>query len=113
MKKFIAYPLICIAFLVGLLASYSLHETIGLAEQPEYAKWSRMAVDVVKQNYEGMDVSEFSYKGRKTVSETSAQDTFVFQVKSDKGALEVIVVVTFNPKTETLLSLSLEEKQSS
>ncbi|MFD1738996.1 DUF3889 domain-containing protein [Bacillus salitolerans] len=109
MKKRIAYPLICIAFMIGLLASYSLSEMIGLAEKPDYAKWSRMAVEIVKENYPDADVSDYKYEGRNSISEKKAQDTFLFQVKKDEKAFEVKVVVTFNPEAETLYSLSLEE----
>jgi hypothetical protein len=109
MKKKIAFPLVCFAFIIGLFASYSLHETIGIAQQPDYAKWGKMAITVVKENYPDAEVSEYKYEGRKSISETKAEDTFVFTVKKDQKTLPVKVVVTFNPKTDTLQSLSLIE----
>jgi hypothetical protein len=109
MKKNIAYPLVCFAFIIGLFASYSLHETIGIAQQPDYAKWGKMAITVVKENYVDAEVSEYKYEGRKSINEVKAEDTFVFQVKRENQTTPVKVVVTFNPKTNTLQSLSLEE----
>jgi hypothetical protein len=110
MNKKIAVPLICFAFLIGLFASYSFHETIGLAQQPDYAKWGKIAVNVVKENYVDGEVSEYKYEGRKSISDEKAEDTFVFQVKKDNKVANVKVVVSFNPKTDTLQSLSLAEQ---
>jgi hypothetical protein len=109
MKKKIAYPLVCFAFIIGLFASYTLHETIGVAQQPEYAKWGKIAMNVVKENYVDADVTEYKYEGRRAISEEKAEDTFLFQVKRDNQTTPVRVIVMFNPKTDILQSLSVVE----
>lgn len=109
MKKRIAFPLICIAFIVGLFASYSLQETIGHAQQPDYAKWSKIAVNVMKENYPNYEVSDYKYEGRKEVNEEKAEDSFTFQIKKDNKESTIKVVVSFNPKTDTLKSLQIIE----
>ncbi|MFZ3590806.1 DUF3889 domain-containing protein [Bacillus sp. DJP31] len=109
MKKKLAFPLICLAFIIGIFASYSFNETVGVAEQPDYEKWGKIAINVVKESYVNEQVSDYKYEGRKSVSDVKAEDTFSFQVKRDNKEFTVKAVVAFNPKTETLQSLALVE----
>lgn len=111
MNKKIAFPLITLAFLIGLSASYLFQDSMGFAQPPDYAKWSKIAVNVVNENYAEQEVSDYKYEGRKQISETKAEDRFLFVVTSDQKKFNVRVVVAFNPKTDTLQSLQLSEVQ--
>lgn len=110
MKKRFAYPLICFAFIIGTLASFSFNETVGIAEHPDYTKWGKIAINVVKESYVNEEVSDYKYEGRKSISEEKAKDIFSFDVKRNKKKIIVRAVVTFNPKTDTLQSIELVEE---
>lgn len=109
MNKKIALPIICFAFIIGLFASYTLQDYIGVAQQQDYAKWGNMAITIVKENYPDAEVKEYKYEGRKAINEEKAEDTFSFDVKKGTQPVKVKVVVTFNPKLDSLLTLTLEE----
>jgi uncharacterized membrane protein len=81
MKKRTTFPIVIFALLVGLTASYLFHETVGLAQQSDYAKWGKIAVTVVKENYTDSEVSDYKYEGRKQISDKVAEDRFLFEVK--------------------------------
>lgn len=97
-----------VAFLVSIFALAQLGST-AYAQPEDYKKWSRIAVDVVKLNYPDAQVSDYDYKGRKEISDTQAQDTFELQVKEENRTKNVNVYVTFNPKTNSVITVSLEE----
>ncbi|WP_456276136.1 DUF3889 domain-containing protein [Bacillus sp. AK128] len=109
MNKRIAFSLVLFAFLIGLTSSYFFHDSIGVAEQPDYAKWGKMAITVVKENYTEQEVSDYKYEGRKQLSDSKAEDQFLFEVKQDEKKHYVRVIITFNSKTDTLQSLQLIE----
>ncbi|MBM6617061.1 DUF3889 domain-containing protein [Bacillus suaedaesalsae] len=109
MHKRIALPLISFAFIIGLMASYTLQDYIGIAQEPDYAKWGNMAITIVKENYPDAEVKEYKYEGRKAVNVEKAEDSFTFDVKKGTQPVKVKVVVTFNPKLNSLVTLSLEE----
>ncbi len=75
----------------------------------DYEKWSRIAMDVVKLNYPESKVSDYDYKGREEITETQAKDTFEIKVENQTRAFIARVTILFNPQTNSLLSLSIEE----
>lgn len=75
----------------------------------DYEKWSKIAIDVVKLNYPERKVSDYSYKGREEISDVQAKDTFELNTEGEQGTIKVNVIILFNPKTDSLISLSLEE----
>ncbi len=109
MKKKFAYPIICLTFLIGIFASYSFNETVGAAKQPDYEKWGKIAINIVKESYTNEEVSDYKYDGRKSITDEKAEDTFTFKVKKKNKEFNVKAVVAFNPKTDTLLSIELQE----
>ncbi|MBM7660056.1 hypothetical protein JOC85_000823 [Bacillus mesophilus] len=109
MNKRTTFPLVILAFLIGITASYFFQDTLGAAQQPDHAKWGKIAITVVKENYTESEVSDYKYEGRKQLSDSSAEDRFLFQLKKNDKTDYVRVVVTFNTKTETLQSLQLTE----
>jgi hypothetical protein len=102
------YKFCLVAFLVSMFALTQFCSD-AYAQPEDYKKWSRIAVDVVKLNYPDAQVSDYDYKGRKEISDTQAQDTFELQVKEENRTKSVNVYVTFNPKTNSLITVTMEE----
>ncbi|MFT4415832.1 DUF3889 domain-containing protein [Fredinandcohnia humi] len=75
----------------------------------DYEKWGRIAVDVAKLSYTNGKISDYQYKGREEITETQAKDTFELKVQTQERSFTARVMILFNPKTDTLLSLSIEE----
>ncbi|MFC4323875.1 DUF3889 domain-containing protein [Litchfieldia salsa] len=111
--KFILKSCLITAF-CSLLA-FTLMSTFASAEPEKEAKanekWSEMAGNIVKLNYPEHNVSNIDYKGREDISETQTKDTFELKVQNDDGSFVVRVILLFNPKSESLISLSLEERR--
>jgi len=106
--------------LVSLLCSlvaFLCVSTIASAQPEElpedYKKWGEMAVGVAKLNYTDSELSDYQYKGREAISDTQAKDTFEIVVKDENRSFTVKVYILFNPKTNSLISLSIEEVQGS
>jgi hypothetical protein len=94
--------------LVVSVASFSLHP-LAQQEEPDYAKWSKIAIEKVKEKYPNGEVSDFLYVGRKTISENKVADTFLMVVKRYNEGKEVRVTVSFNPKTDKLIGTEIKE----
>ncbi|MFS0862430.1 DUF3889 domain-containing protein [Fredinandcohnia sp. 179-A 10B2 NHS] len=75
----------------------------------DYEKWGKIAVDVAKLNYPESQISDYQYKGREEITDTQAKDTFELKVQGKERTFTARVMILFNPKTETLMSLSIEE----
>lgn len=77
--------------------------------QNDYEKWGRIAVEVAKENYPDAEISDYQYVGREEISAMQARDTFRLQVKEDQRTFQINVGILFNPQTDRLISLSIEE----
>ncbi|WP_078549321.1 DUF3889 domain-containing protein [Litchfieldia alkalitelluris] len=100
----------CLAF--GMMSTFASAEPEPEKEEEQainYEKWGKMAVEVVKLNFPEGKVSDYKFKGREEISDAQAKDTFELQVQTKERAFNVRVVMLFNPKTESLISLSIEE----
>lgn len=82
----------------------------GAVQKPDYEKYGRIAIAVVKEDYPGEEVVDYQYGGRKKVTETDVTDTFTFSVKEDGKPVTVLVSVTHNLKDNKAVSLSVERK---
>ncbi|MEK5443999.1 MULTISPECIES: DUF3889 domain-containing protein [unclassified Fredinandcohnia] len=81
-------------------------------EQPlptDYEKWGKIAIDVAKLNYPDSKISDYQYKGRENLTNTQSKDTFELRVQTKDRTFTAKVMILFNPQTESLLSLSIEE----
>ncbi|MGM0837840.1 MAG: DUF3889 domain-containing protein [Bacillota bacterium] len=85
--------------------------SVAQAEKTDYEKWGKIAIQIAKENYPEAEVSEYQYQGREEISETEAKDTFHFTVKQDNKSTEIHGTLTFNPKTEQLISVNFVEKK--
>lgn len=95
--------------LAFILAMFVLQTSVFAQVSKDYEKWGRIAVDIAKLNYEGSDVSDYQYLGRENISEERIKDTFKLEVKSEGKTFDVKVSVFHNPKTNSLLSVDLQE----
>ncbi|MCM3094320.1 MULTISPECIES: DUF3889 domain-containing protein [unclassified Cytobacillus] len=104
MKKFLSMLMLtCLLAGGGSLA--------GAVQQPDYEKYGRIAIAVVKEDYPGEEVVDYQYGGRKKISETDVTDTFTFTVKENGKPVTVLVNVTHNLKDNKAVSLSVERKE--
>ncbi|PAE25437.1 MULTISPECIES: DUF3889 domain-containing protein [Bacillaceae] len=103
MKKYLSiFMLICLIAGGGSLA--------GAVQKPDYEKYGRIAVAVVKEDYPGEEVVDYQYGGRKKVTETDVTDTFTFTVKENGNPVNVLVMVTHNLKDNKAVSITVERK---
>ncbi|KAF0822042.1 DUF3889 domain-containing protein [Cytobacillus firmus] len=104
MKKYLSIlMLLCLLAGGGSLA--------GAVQQPDYEKYGRIAIAVVKEDYPGEEVVDYQYGGRKKISETEVTDTFTFTVKENGKPVTVLVNVTHNLKDNKVVSLTVERKE--
>ncbi|CAG9621766.1 DUF3889 domain-containing protein [Sutcliffiella rhizosphaerae] len=97
---------------VFIIISGSNIAVAEIKREVDYEKWGKIAVEVAKENYDQIEISEYKYLGRKNVSETEAIDTFELLAKEGQKSFQIIVALTFNPQTKQLKSLTIEEKKS-
>ncbi|GLB58729.1 YqzG/YhdC family protein [Cytobacillus sp. NCCP-133] len=103
MKKFLSIFM----FLCLLAGGNSL---AGAVQKPDYEKYGRIAISVVKEDYPGEEVVEYQYGGRQKVSETDVMDSFTFTVKENGKPVTVLVKVTHSLQDNKLVSLIEERK---
>ncbi|WP_067929149.1 YqzG/YhdC family protein [Alicyclobacillus shizuokensis] len=72
---------------------------------PEYARWGKIAVDRTATRYPNARVVDYLHVGRRTLSETRAVERFKLWLRGGGKEFGVYVDVTFNPKTEQLISV--------
>lgn len=92
-------------FCLGSFANF------GFAERPDYEKYGRIAITVVKENYPGDEIKEYQYLGRKNISQSKVDDSFSFQVQENNQKFTVIVKVTHDTKTNKLLTITVDSKK--
>ncbi|MFS0824423.1 DUF3889 domain-containing protein [Bacillus sp. 1P02SD] len=81
-------------------------------EQPmpsDYEKWGKIAVELAKLNYPDSRISDYQYKGREEITDKQSKDTFELRIQTKERTFTAKVMILFNPQTESLLSLSIEE----
>nr|WP_275695692.1 DUF3889 domain-containing protein [Fredinandcohnia sp. SECRCQ15] len=95
----------CLCMLLVMMSGGML---INAEQLPsDYEKWGKIAVDVAKLNYPDSNISDYQYQGRKVISETEARDTFDLKVQEKNRSFTARVIVSFNPKTESLISVNI------
>jgi hypothetical protein len=82
----------------------------GFAQRPNYEKYGRIAITVVKEDFPGDEIKEYQYLGRKNISESKVEDSFSFQVQENNQKFNVTVKVTHDIKTNKLLTISVDSK---
>lgn len=108
-RSFCLKTMVMLAFVLFISAAAFSLQPSAQPEEPVYAKWSKVAIEKVKEEYPNGDVSDFLYVGRKTISENKAADTFLLVVRRYNEGKEVRVTVTFNPNTDKLIGTEIKE----
>ncbi|MFP3721851.1 DUF3889 domain-containing protein [Niallia circulans] len=107
MKK-LKYPFISI-FLVSLFlvqVSSPLHG--GAEELPSYVKWGRIAITKTQEKYPNSEVTDYLHVGKEDKKGTSVEK-FKLIVNKDQKEIGVFVHLTFDTRTERLLSVDMKE----
>ncbi|QED47084.1 DUF3889 domain-containing protein [Cytobacillus dafuensis] len=99
-----------IIVMVGLFMNTG-NRVLANSEQPDYEKYGRIAIAVVKEDYPGEAVVEYQYKGRQKVSESDVMDIFTFQVKENTKPVTVIVKIWHSPQIKKFLKMTVEEQK--
>jgi hypothetical protein len=112
----ILIPIVCGLFLFagGLVGSAQQKPPQKPPQQEQqaptdYEKWGKIAVDVAKLNYPESKISDYQYKGREEITDAQSKDTFELSIQSKDRTFTARIMILFNPKTDSLLSLSIEE----
>ncbi|WP_134685533.1 YqzG/YhdC family protein [Brevibacillus migulae] len=79
--------------------------------EPAYAKWGQMAMKETKKKYPKADIVDYKHVGRKELSPSAAQETFRLWLKEGKQRYEVIVRITFETRTEKVLSVRFQQEE--
>ncbi|WP_026691218.1 DUF3889 domain-containing protein [Alteribacter aurantiacus] len=78
-------------------------------EEPEYARWGKLAVEKVKERYPDVKVVDYLHVGRKEIDEDTASETFKLWMRGDDREFGVFVTITFEKETDEVLEISYEE----
>ncbi|AOH53675.1 hypothetical protein ABE28_004875 [Peribacillus muralis] len=84
---------------------------VEAAEKPDYEKYGKIAIAVVQADYPGNEVTDYEYKGRKTVAKNFVEDDFKFLVSANGVEFNVIVTVQHDLRNKKLLSLKVAEQK--
>lgn len=78
------------------------------SKDPDYAMWGTLAVTEAKRKY-NMDVVDYLYMGRTTISSELAEEKFKLWLKEGAREFGVYVTVAFHPTTHQFISIRYEE----
>lgn len=81
----------------------------GLAQQPDYAKWGKIAVEETKQQYPNQEIVDYLYEGKVVISDVREQYNFKMKLELKEEKKEVRVYVLINPKKEQLIDVYFDE----
>lgn len=75
---------------------------------PSYVKWGKIAMTKTKEKYPNSEIIDYLHVGRENQDSTSIEK-FKLIVKDDNKEIGVFVHLTFDTRTERLLSVNMEE----
>lgn len=82
----------------------------AMAQPPDYEKYGRVAIAVIKEDHPGEEVKDYLYVGRKQKSDEEVVDSFQFKVNENGKPILATVQITHNLKNNKLLSLTVTEE---
>jgi hypothetical protein len=106
MKKYI----FTMSVLFILLLSISSFNPSISAQRPDYEKYGRIAIAVVKEDFPGDEVQDYEYMGRKQLNNNQVMDSFQFKLTENGKPILATVQITHNLKDNKLLSLTVTEE---
>ncbi|KRE36657.1 DUF3889 domain-containing protein [Paenibacillus sp. Soil724D2] len=77
-------------------------------QDPEYAKWSRLAFQEAGKLYTLLD---YKYLGRSTIAPGVAQQQFRFWVRHHGVEFPLIVSIRYDPITEKVFTIDMEQEK--
>ncbi|MCP1491335.1 DUF3889 domain-containing protein [Peribacillus frigoritolerans] len=100
-----------IVMLMGIFLIIQAGSISAQAQKPDYEKYGKIAITVVQADYPEVEITDYEYKGRKTVAKNLVEDDFRFSVEDKGQEFNVIVTVQHDLKNEKLLSLKVTEQK--
>ncbi|CAH0198076.1 DUF3889 domain-containing protein [Peribacillus simplex] len=100
-----------IVMLMGIFLIIQAGAISAQAQKPYYEKYGKIAITVLQADYPEVEINDYEYKGRKTVSKNLVEDDFRFLVDDKGQQFNVIVTVQHDLKNEKLLSLKVTEQK--
>ncbi|MBT2664987.1 DUF3889 domain-containing protein [Bacillus sp. ISL-4] len=100
-----------IVMLMGFFLIIQTGAISAQAQKPDYEKYGKIAITVLQADYPEVEINDYEYKGRKTVSKDLVEDNFRFLVDDKGQQFNVIVTVQHDLKNEKLLSLKVTEQK--
>lgn len=88
----------------------SMNSLAVRAQSPDYEKYGRIAITVIKEDFPGEEVRDYQYMGRKQLSDGQVVDSFQFKVTADGKPLLASVQITHDLKNNRLLNLTVTEQ---
>ncbi|MDQ0877963.1 hypothetical protein QFZ77_006622 [Paenibacillus sp. V4I3] len=77
-------------------------------QDPEYAKWSRLAFQEAGKLYTLLD---YKYLGRSTIAPGVVQQQFRFWVRHHGVEFPLIVSIRYDPVTEKVFTIDMEQEK--
>ncbi|WP_171051857.1 DUF3889 domain-containing protein [Alteribacter natronophilus] len=78
-------------------------------EEPDYAKWGKLAVEKVRERYPEAKVVDYLHVGREELGEGKASETFKLWLRGEEREFGVIVTITFEKATDDVIEIEYEE----
>lgn len=80
-----------------------------LAQQPDYAKWGKIAVEEIKKEYPKYEMVDYLYEGKVVISDEREQYNFKMTLELNEVRKEVRVYALVNPKKDKLIDVYFDE----
>ncbi|WP_246072950.1 DUF3889 domain-containing protein [Paenibacillus dokdonensis] len=107
-KKASRWVVIMRRLLLSLLAVFIV-STVSVEAEPEYAKWSAVAVKETQKRYKA-DIIDYKHIGRLELSPKKSEEKFKLWLKSKEGnEFAVCVFIQFDPTTDMIYSIRFTE----
>ncbi|HZG80783.1 MAG TPA: YqzG/YhdC family protein [Brevibacillus sp.] len=94
------------------LISFSTSVFALAPETPPYAKWGRMAVQETQKRYPMAAIIDYLHVGRENLQTDRARETFRLWLRQDSREFGVTVIITFDPRTEKVISIQFKEGEA-
>ncbi|MBS4196329.1 DUF3889 domain-containing protein [Lederbergia citri] len=98
---------LALSFFIGAVTHN--HQVFAQQQELSYEKWGRVAIEKLKERYPNEEISDYLFAGSKKISEKEVVDTFLFVVIKNGKEVEVRVKISYNPKTNQVISSNIQE----
>lgn len=112
-KMVVSFVVIASTLLIGKILIPAVNNNAFAQEQtvPAYAKWGRLAMEKVKENYPTADIIDYLHVGRE-VGEITTNEKFKLWLRGkDNKEFGVYVTITFHNKSEQITNIEYKETE--